>query len=99
VTAVYGDMESEPVCVEHVSIEEMTDNHSMLNVHPNPTNGKVIIENVNVISVEIYNMQGQNVGRFNTNEIDMGVLPSGMYILVVKDIEGNINIAKVALEL
>lgn len=71
----------------------------MLNVHPNPTNGKVIIENVNVISVEIYNMQGQNVGRFNTNEIDMGVLPSGMYILVVKDIEGNINIAKVALEL
>ncbi|MBO5705942.1 MAG: T9SS type A sorting domain-containing protein, partial [Bacteroidaceae bacterium] len=46
----------------------------------------------------IYNMQGQNVGRFNTNEIDMGVLPSGMYILVVKDIEGNINIAKVALE-
>ncbi len=99
VTAVYGDMESEPVCVEHVSIEEMIDNHSMLNVHPNPTNGKVIIENVNVISVEIYNMQGQNVGRFNTNEIDMGVLPSGMYILVVKDIEGNINIAKMALEL
>jgi hypothetical protein len=98
VTAVYGDVESEPLCIEYVSIDEMAETHSTLNVHPNPTNGKIMIENVNVNSVEIYNTQGQSVGRFNTNEIDMENLPSGMYILMVKDIEGNVNVAKVVRE-
>lgn len=98
VTAVYGDVESEPLCIEYVSIDEMAETHSTLNVHPNPTNGKIMIENVNVNSVEIYNTQGQSVGRFNTNEIDMANLPSGMYILMVKDIEGNVNVAKVVRE-
>lgn len=98
VTAVYGDVESEPLCIEYVSIGEMAETHSTLNVHPNPTNGKIMIENVNVNSVEIYNTQGQSVGRFNTNEIDMENLPSGMYILMVKDIEGNVNVAKVVRE-
>lgn len=97
VTAVYGDVESEPVCVEHVSIDEMAENNSMPNVHPNPTNGKVIIEDVNVSSVEIYNMQGQSVGKFNTNEIDMENLSSGMYFLIVKDTDGKINVEKVML--
>lgn len=95
VTAVYGDVESEPLCIEYVSIDEMAETHSTLNVHPNPTNGIIIIENVNVSSVEIYNTQGQSVGRFNTNEIDIEHLPSGMYFIVVEDIDGNINVGKV----
>ena len=42
-------------------------------------------------------MQGQSVGKFNTNEIDMENLSSGMYFLIVKDLDGNVNVAKVAL--
>ena len=42
-------------------------------------------------------MQGQSVGRFNTNEIDMENLPSGMYFLIVKDTDGKINVEKVML--
>lgn len=98
VTAVYGDVESEPLCVKYVSVDEIAENSSTLNVHPNPTNGRIIIEKLNVSSVEIYNTQGQSVGRFNTNEIDMENLPSGMYFLVVKDRDGNINVGKVVRE-
>ncbi len=98
VTAVYGDVESESLCVEHVSVDEITENHSTLNAHPNPTNGKIMIENVNVSSVEIYNTQGQSVGRFNTNEINMENLPSGMYFMIVKDRDGNVNVGKVVRE-
>ena len=42
-------------------------------------------------------MQGQSVGKFNTNEIDMENLPSGMCILIVKDTDGKINVGKVML--
>lgn len=42
-------------------------------------------------------MQGQSVGKFNTNEIDMENLPSGMYILIVKDTDRKINVEKVML--
>ena len=42
-------------------------------------------------------MQEQSVGKFNTNEIDMENLSSGMYFLRVKDTDGKINVEKVML--
>lgn len=57
---------------------------------PNPTNGMIMIENIDVESVKVYNMQGQCVGRFNGNSVNIESLPKGMYFLMVEDLQGNI---------
>lgn len=95
VTAVYGDSESEPLCVGFVSEEEIYTEESSLDIHPNPTNGKVMIENVEIDFVDLYNIHGQYIRTYNTNEIDLEDLPSGMYLLIVKDKAGNIYADKV----
>ena len=74
---------------EHPSHEEM-------NVFPNPTNGLVCIEGATVSEVQVYNAMGQLVKTVqNTNEIDMGHLPEGIYFLRITAKDGQLHVGKV----
>lgn len=68
---------------------------SKIDIYPNPTNGEIVIENLDVESVELYNMQGQRVGRFYGNRVNIESLPKGMYFLMVEDLQGNVYTDKV----
>lgn len=87
VTAVYGDEESEPVCVTATitGVHETHTNHGIV-IFPNPTNGVFRIEGATAAEVEVYNTLGQLVKTIrNSNEIDMADLPEGIYLVRVVD--------------
>ena len=61
-----------------------------LNVYPNPTNGMVNIEGMEIAEVQVYNVFGQLVKTgLHSNEVNMESLPQGMYFLNVFDEKGN----------
>lgn len=66
-----------------------------IEMYPNPTNGDVTIDNINVEFVEIYSMQGQCVGRYHDKHINIENLSSGMYFLKVKDYDGRLFTDKI----
>ena len=99
VTAVYGDEESEPVCatVTITGIEEAPEING-ITVLPNPTNGLVRIEGAEVAEVKVYNALGQLVKTVqNSNEIDMGHLSEGIYLLRITAKDGHQYNGKVIL--
>ena len=100
VTAVYGDGESEPVCVT-ASITGVADEFGDdgISVAPNPTNGLVHIEGALVFEVQVYNTIGQLVKTVqNANEVDLSGLAPGVYSLRIKDIQGVIINNKVVVK-
>ena len=64
---------------------------SMLNVFPNPSNGKVFIEGMSSLTnVYVFNALGQMVMNIDNpkQSIDMGQLNNGMYVLLVNSENG-----------
>ena len=60
-----------------------------ISVFPNPANGKLLIEGIDVVSVRIYNVLGQLVKAVrNTNEIPISDLPQGVYLLRITNAMG-----------
>lgn len=91
VTAVYGEEESEPVCatVTITGIGESLKKEGF-SLSPNPTTGLIHIEGAPVFEVRVYNAFGQLVKTVRgTNEIDLGGLAEGVYLLRIFDQEGN----------
>ena len=65
-------------------------------VYPNPTNGVVRIEGVEVDEVRVYNALGQMVKIVRrTNEIDLSGLVEGVYLLRIADTEGKVYTDKI----
>jgi hypothetical protein len=77
-----------------------------INIFPNPASGKIQIrretclsgrQELEMKSVEIYNMQGQLVKQIpflqspNPNEIDMSALAKGVYLLKIQSENGVVN--------
>jgi hypothetical protein len=54
-----------------------------LSIYPNPTHDRIFIEVENLNLVEIYNLHGQMVHRGISNEVDLGNLDNGMYVVRV----------------
>lgn len=99
VTAMYGEMESEPVNISF-TYDGLAESQAMISVvvFPNPTNDLVRIEDVTVADVQVYNALGQLVKTVqNLNEIDMGALSEGVYLLRITSTDGHVHIGKVAL--
>jgi len=71
--------------------DEMLENS--LKIYPNPTDNILFIKgNKNSINISIYNMLGKEVlSKMNTNNIDVNVLPKGVYIIKISDDVGQIN--------
>lgn len=91
VTAVYGEEESGPVCatVTITGIGESLKKEGF-SLSPNPTTGLIHIEGAPVFEVRVYNAFGQLVKTVRgTNEIDLGGLAEGVYLLRIFDQEGN----------
>ena len=66
-----------------------------ISVYPNPTQGLVFIESSDIESVIIYNMNGQVISTNNTFiangiVIDLAENATGIYLLEVKTISGEI---------
>ena len=90
VTAMYGEMESEPVSV--TITYDGIENHEGINLtlSPNPTNDLVCIEGASVAEVKVFNALGQLVKTVQgTNEISVVGLPEGVYVLRIRDEKGN----------
>ena len=99
VTAVYGEEESESVCatatITGVGEAEAEDG---VTVFPNPTYSLVRIEGATVAEVQVYNAIGQLVKTIqNSNEIDMGHLSDGVYLLRITATDGSLHTRKVTL--
>jgi len=69
---------------------EILDNS--LKLYPNPTDNTLFIKgNKNLMNVSVYNMLGKEVlSKMNTNNIDVKVLPKGIYIIKISDDVGQI---------
>lgn len=57
-----------------------------MSVYPNPTNDEIILKNLDeAVNVSIVDLRGVAVQTQNTrNKIDLSMLPSGMYFIVIK---------------
>ena len=64
---------------------EILDNS--LKLYPNPTDNTLFIKgNKNLMNVSVYNMLGKEVlSKMNTNNIDVKILPKGVYIIKISD--------------
>ena len=72
--------------------------HQCFLVHPNPTKGQFSVSGVGMTKVEVYNLQGERlVERQCADEttIDLGKLPSGMYLVTVTDDQGKQHTQKI----
>ena len=54
-----------------------------IKVYPNPTNGTVTIDGLEVAEVKVYNILGQLVKETKENVIDLSAQEAGTYILKV----------------
>lgn len=65
----------------------LNDNTELL-AYPNPTKGNLKIAGNNILKVEVRNISGMLVANFTNTEINIDVLPNGMYLLSVYDKQG-----------
>ncbi|MBE6336049.1 MAG: T9SS type A sorting domain-containing protein [Lentimicrobiaceae bacterium] len=90
VTAVYGDVESEPLCVEHVSVDDIAYS-SRLEIYPNPANDFVTIKTHNNIGdlITISDISGRMLitEEVTADDIQINIadLVKGLYIIKVGD--------------
>ena len=89
VTAVYGDEESEPVCVTATITGVSESGNEEITISPNPANDIVRIDGTKVAEVKVYNVLGQLVKTApNANTFSVAGLPTGLYLLRITDGEG-----------
>lgn len=90
VTAVYDDVESEPLCVEHVSVDDIAYS-SRLEIYPNPANDIVRIKTRNNIGdlITISDISGRTLitEEVTADDIQINIadLAKGLYIIKVGD--------------
>lgn len=80
---IVGKWVDPPVGVKQVNIEQV-----LIQVYPNPTNGRVAIqtENNHPLIVEVYDLAGRNLSSFsNQTQLDLSNLPMGIYFLKIED--------------
>lgn len=60
-------------------------------VYPNPVSGRLTIDGLDVVSVEVYDPSGRSVARFGgTNHPDLGSLAAGVYLLRIRFASGSV---------
>ena len=67
-------------------------------VFPNPASETVHIDGVEAVEVQVCNALGKMVKRvMNYNEVSLGGLPQGVYMLKIRDAEGKVYINKITI--
>jgi hypothetical protein len=84
-----------------IGIEEAYFNEPKIQIYPNPTNGKLVVELLNLepnFQIEIYSTLGSRLAEFKmnaiSNVIDISSLPAGIYIVYIPNIGQSIKINK-----
>jgi hypothetical protein len=68
-------------------------------LYPNPSDGNIRIEGVEVVELQVFNSLGQLVKAYNNiNEIFLGNLPNGLYLIRIIDHKGNLIAKKILVE-
>jgi len=89
-----------PNCLSLINdVSEINSSESVVNVYPNPAMNKVFIDLQNFDSgnatIELFSMEGrlllkQSVVPNSVSEIDLQSLPSGMFVLKIRDKDHNV---------
>ena len=66
-----------------LTIEDLSPTASSIYVYPNPTANRIYIQVDNIIKAALFDLMGRKVIETNQNQIDLGNLNSGSYILEV----------------
>ena len=83
-----------PLRFGQYDLDDVDETYEMpnVNIHPNPTNGTVIISGDNIAKLEVLNTIGQTVikteGCNDNITIDMSSQPAGIYFFKTTDYEG-----------
>ena len=70
--------------IGEISISESTQNVAQINIYPNPTKDKLLIDYEEFGTITLYNMLGRKVLNQNItgkSEIDISYLPKGTYVV------------------
>ena len=99
VTAVYEDVESEPVYATVTMTGVNEAGNDGITLSPNPTSGLIRIEGATAAEVRVYNTLGQLVKTAqNTNEVNLRGLPQGVYLLRITDEDGAVATKKLVVK-
>jgi hypothetical protein len=83
-TIEMNNLESSTLAIENIALKKIS-------IYPNPTSGKITIENLNVQEVSLHNLIGQKIGNFKVNNIDKNIdidlsnYKSGVYFIHAKN--------------
>ena len=70
-----------------------------ISVKPNPTNGVVSVLDVEVAAISVLDVTGKEVRTvLGTNAVNLEGLQTGVYLLVVTKVDGNVETVKVVKE-
>ncbi|MDD3859726.1 MAG: T9SS type A sorting domain-containing protein, partial [Bacteroidales bacterium] len=58
-------------------------NTNEIKIFPNPTKGQFSIFAEDIVSIEIFNLQGKLIYRGKEKEIDLSSVPAGIYFIKV----------------
>ncbi|MDR9399725.1 MAG: T9SS type A sorting domain-containing protein [Salibacter sp.] len=78
--------------------ETLTDKRSSITVYPNPSNGLYNIESNKMISeIKVYDLRGSLIkqNQLSSNRGQLRLKNSGVYLMQIEDIDGNITTKKV----
>ncbi len=76
--------------------ENFDTNNLEVGVYPNPVNDVLNIDTKEeVLSVEVYALQGQKVLSSKQNKINVSELPAGIYLVRIEDVNNNIATKKI----
>ena len=76
--------------------ESFNTNNLEVGLYPNPVNDILNIDTKEeVLSVEIFALQGQKVMSSKQNKINIAELPAGIYLVRIEDVNNNIATKKI----
>ena len=82
--------------IDIVEINEHQTDDNQVVLFPNPSDGNIRIEGVEVVELQVFNTLGQLVKAYNnTNEIFLGNLPNGLYLIRIIDHKGDLITKKI----
>ena len=94
---VFVNQEFNDCYIDETSVQEQ--DLQQVSLYPNPAKEAVLIEGVKPAEVQLHNALGQLVKTVeNTHEINVAGLPQGVYLLRIRDEEGKVFTAKLAVK-
>ena len=94
---VFENPEYNTCYIDETSVQEQ--DLQLVFLYPNPAKGKVLIEGILPAEVQVYNALGQLVKTVrDAKEISVAGLAEGVYLLRIRDEEGKVFTAKLAVK-